>query len=124
MIRQLRPFVVFLLTIPAVSGNNAVSQSQQSEISVRSMADWKIVLPAQAIPSEGYAAEELQKFFAEATGLRLPITSEAQKSDGGHLYVGTGKMMKASRVGFDTSEFGPEDLRVVVGKSAIAIAGP
>jgi len=92
-------------------------------IRVEAMADWEIVLPPDAIPSEEYAAEELQKFFEQATGLLLPITKEPRKTKGGHIYVGASEAMKASKVGFDTNEFGPEDLRVVVGDSAIAIAG-
>jgi len=86
------------------------------------MSDWKIVVPVQAIPSEGYAAQELQTFFEEATGIRLPVSTEPGEAVG-CIYVGPGREMKASLVGFDTSEFGPEDLRVVVGKSSIAIAG-
>ncbi len=122
MIRQFSPFVVSLMIISLVSWSDAVSQSQQSGISIKSMADWRIVVPADAIPSEGYAAEELQKFFEEATGIQLPIMTELGEA-ARCIYVGPGPEMKASVVGFDTSEFGPEDLRVVVGKSSIAIAG-
>jgi hypothetical protein len=86
------------------------------------MTDRKIVVPADAIPSEGYAAEELQKFFEEATGIRLPITTEPGEAVK-CIYVGPGRVMKASVVGFDASEFGPEELRVVVGRSSVAIAG-
>ena len=122
MIRQLWLFVVCLLIIPAAFGYEAVSQSQQNGISIRSMADWKIVVPADAIPSEAYASEELQKFFEEATGFRLPIATDPGDTVG-CIYVGPGLAMEGSVVGFDTSQFGPEDLRVVVGESAIAIAG-
>lgn len=111
-----------MLIVLIVSACDAASQSRQSGNPIRSMTDWKIVVPADAIPSEGYAAEELQKFFEEATGIRLPITTEPSEAVR-CIYVGPGREMKASVVGFDTSEFGPEELRVVVGKSSIAIAG-
>ena len=122
MTRQLAFFVAFLLIIPVVSGNDAVSQSQSSRISIRSMADWKIVASTHAIPSEEYAAEELQAFFEQATGIRLPITTGPGQTVG-CVYVGPSRAMADSAVGFDTSEFGPEELRVVVGKSSIVIAG-
>lgn len=122
MIRQLTFLLVFLAIISAASGNDAVSQNQRGGIPIRSMADWKIVVPAEAIPSEAYAAEELQRFFEQATGIGLPITA-APGDTLGCIYVGQGRAMETSPVGFDTSEFGPEDLRVVVGQSSIGIAG-
>ena len=111
-----------LLIVLIVCACDAASQSRQTGIPIRSMTDWKIVVPAHAIPSEGYAAEELQTFFEEATGIRLPITTEPGEAVK-CIYVGPGRVMKASVVGFDTTEFGPEALRVVVGKSSIGIAG-
>ena len=90
---------------------------------MRDMRDWTIVLPADAIDSETYAAEELRTFFEQATGIELPITDGTTKSARGRIFVGAGEAMRASAVGFDTAGFGPEDLRIVVGKRAIAIAG-
>lgn len=37
-----------------------------------------IVLPAQASPAQAHAAEELQKFTAELTGVRLPIAPDSE----------------------------------------------
>jgi hypothetical protein len=87
------------------------------------MRDWTIILPADAIESEQYAAEELRTFFEQATGIALPITNETSAVTGGRIFVGAGEAMRASAVGFDTAGMGSDDLRVVVGKRAIAIAG-
>jgi len=78
-------------------------------VRVGALHDWKIVLPANAIPSEEYAAEELQTFSEEAAGLDLPIAREVQEDDRGHISVGCGNAMKAAKVGFDTTDFGPEE---------------
>ena len=92
-------------------------------IPAESMRDWTIVVSADAIESEKYAAEELRTFFEQATGIALPIANETAAADGGRIFVGTGEEMRASAVGFDTAGLGPDDLRIVVGKRAIAIAG-
>ena len=50
--------------------------AQQSEgVDLATMQGWDIVVSADAIPSEKYAAEEFQNFFAEACGVRLPIVT-------------------------------------------------
>ena len=122
LMRLLTLAILALLGVFGASASGAISRDQATRISIGAMADWKIVIPVDAIPSEGYAAEELQKFFEKATGIRLPIATEPGEA-GKCIYVGPSRAMEVSIVGFDTSEFGPEDLRVVVGKSCIAIAG-
>ena len=41
-------------------------------------AEYSIVLPEKASPSQKYAAEELRDFTEKATGVRLPIVTDAQ----------------------------------------------
>jgi hypothetical protein len=115
--------LVALLDVSRATESSVISQSQAKGISIEAMADWKIMLSEQAIPSEEYAATELQSLFDEASGLWLSITNDPNSSSSGCIYVGPSRMMEASIVGFDTSEFGAEELRVVVGETAIAIAG-
>jgi hypothetical protein len=86
------------------------------------MVDWDIVVAEDAIPSEIYAAEELRDHMARATGVRLPIVTEAERPDR-HVFVGASPAMQASTVGFRTDEFGPEDLRIIIRDANIAIAG-
>ena len=48
-----------------------------------------IILPAQPLPVETYAADELQYHIEAATGARLAIISEKDgQSAGGHVYLG------------------------------------
>ncbi|MBQ2631035.1 MAG: hypothetical protein IJG13_15275, partial [Kiritimatiellae bacterium] len=41
-------------------------------------AEYSIVVPEKASPSQTYAAEELRDFMEKATGVRLPIVTDAQ----------------------------------------------
>ncbi|MCH2115697.1 MAG: hypothetical protein MK171_12400, partial [Pirellulales bacterium] len=45
----------------------------QAGVDLARLSGWDIVLGASAIPSEQYAAEEFQRLFKQASGIRLPI---------------------------------------------------
>ena len=77
---------------------------------------------ADAIPSERYAAEELQRILAEATGQRLEVVQNVSRP-ANHIFVGPSEPMRTSPGGFDVKHFGPEDLRIVIYSGRIAIAG-
>ena len=91
-------------------------------VDLAAMQDWDIVTANDAIPSEVYAAKEFQKFFAEASGVKLPIVTAADRPDG-HVFIGLGEALRSSNVGFATDEMGDEDLRIIVRDGNIAIAG-
>ena len=91
-------------------------------VDLASMQGWDIVVAADALPSEVYAAERFQSLFVRASGIKLPIVKTTNRPDR-HVFIGVGKAMRTSAVGFDVSEFGPGDLRIVVRGNSIAIAG-
>lgn len=80
-----------------------------------------IILLGDAISSEKYAVGKFQFFFEQATGFLLPIFSETRKENDCCIFVGIGDAMKRSQLRFDTTDFGTENLRVVVGESVIMI---
>ena len=86
------------------------------------LSGWDIVVADDAIASEIYAAEEFQEFFSQASGVKLPIVHKIERWDK-HVFVGPGKLMQASPVGFGVENLGPEDLQIVVRDDNIAIAG-
>jgi len=91
-------------------------------VDLADMAGWDIVLGADAIASEAYAAAEFQKHFAAAAGITLPIVNDVS-SLRRHVLIGSGKALRASSVSFDTDKMGDEDLRIVIRDDLIAIAG-
>ena len=97
--------------------------AQQSEgVNLAAMQGWDIVVSADAIPSEKYAAEEFQEFFAEASGIRLSIVTSVDRPDR-HIFIGPGESLHSSPIGFGVNDLGGEDLRIVVRNGNIAIAG-
>ena len=80
------------------------------------MHGWDIVVGDDATPAERYAAEEFRDYVDRATGVRLPVTGDAQGS-GGHVLIGP------AAAGRDPAAFGPEDLLISVDEGCIAICG-
>lgn len=91
-------------------------------VDLSNLQGWDIVIDGDASPSENHAAHELQHHLQLATGIRLPIVDKVSRPDR-HVFVGPGRAMRDSAVGFSTEKSGPEDLRIVVRDENMAIAG-
>jgi len=91
-------------------------------VNLATISNWDIVVSKNAIPSERYAAEEFQTFFAQAGGGRLPILETSDHPDR-HIFIGQSELMLKSNVGFTVDGFDEEDLRIVIRDNNIAIAG-
>ncbi len=91
-------------------------------VDLAKLSGWDIVVPADALPSEAYAAEEFRSIFAQATGIDLPVVASPDRADR-HVLIGPSKSLAESFPGFDLAAMGPEDLRILVQDNLIAIAG-
>ena len=74
-------------------------------VDVARLSGWDIVLAADALPSERYAAEEFQRLFARASGIELPIVTVVARTDR-HVFIGPGEAMRSRGVGFSVDDFG------------------
>ena len=109
---------VLLISLVAAPATVAVPTG----VDLARLDGWKIVVAPDAIASEAYAAEEFRDHLVRAGGPTLLIVREIS-STGRYIYIGPSKSLQASDVGFDVSDFGPDDLRIVVRDEQIAIAG-
>ena len=91
-------------------------------VDLSKLSGWDVVVSADALPSEAYAAEEFQRILAEASGVELPIVTSTDRPDR-HILIGDGPRLKDSQLGFDCAAMQPEELRIVVRDNLIAIAG-
>lgn len=103
-------------------GAAAAWGAEPQGVDLAALQGWDIIMSAEAIPSEAYAAEELQQFLGQAIGQSLPIRHEAEGPTH-HIFVGESPAMRAANVGFATAEMGEEDTRVVIRDGNIALAG-
>lgn len=119
-------WLLIMTTFAVVGGLTPFGQPAHAEnpsgVDLAQLDGWDIVVPNDGIATEVYAAEEFQRFFAEAGGIRLPIVHRIDRPKR-HVLIGPGEVMRGSDVGFAVDDMGPEDLRIVVREGNIAIAG-
>ncbi len=85
-------------------------------VPVDTLKTWTIVVAADALPSEAYAAEEFRALFKQALGVELPISHDATVAE------------KTVRIGPAVSDnpsalFGEEELLIQVRENRITITG-
>jgi hypothetical protein len=112
-----------LLSVVWILGAAAPGASAREQgVDLASLSGWDIVVASDAIPSERYAAEELQRILAEATGQRLELVEKVSRP-ANHIFVGPNESLRTSPGGVDVKYFGPEDLRIIIHSGRIVIAG-
>lgn len=84
---------------------------------------FQIVLPQQASPSTQYAAEELQRFLEQITGVRLPIVTDAAPAGPHEIVLGPGARPKALGITIDLASLGPEGYVLRTAGPHLVIAG-
>ncbi len=112
------PTAVILLSIIFAAESTNAGHS----IDLAALDGWDIVVGKHATVTEQYAAKELQEALQHVTGVTLPVQKHFSRPDR-HFFVGPSLSMQNASVGFKTEGFGEEELRIVVGKRNIAIAG-
>ncbi|HVT28062.1 MAG TPA: DUF4838 domain-containing protein [Lacipirellulaceae bacterium] len=109
-----------VLALLFVSNAHAI----ESGVNLAHIKEWNIIVASDAIPSEKYAAEELQSFLEQATGAHLKITNTAPpKASPHHFYIGVRAAAEKAFPGLKAETFGPEDLRIVIRNGNVAIVG-
>ncbi len=102
----------------------ANASAHSSSVDLAHLNGWDIIVAKDAIPSEQYAAQELQTFLEQATGTHVEITQTApKKTSSHHFYVGNGPAADELIPDLKTEDFGPEDLRIVIRDGAVVIVG-
>ena len=90
----------------------------ESRLELAAMKEAPIVLPADAIASEKYAAEEFQRLWKMVAGQDLAISTSP--ASGPCIWIGPNA---AAAVPVRTDDLGEEGLRISIAPNGIAIAG-
>ena len=62
---------------------------------------YRIVISSAAIPSERYAAEELQRYLERMSGVQLPITTDQEALGSHEILLGDNAHLGALRLEID-----------------------
>jgi hypothetical protein len=86
-------------------------------------SDYKIVIPSQSIPSEKYAAEELQAYLEKMTGAKLPIITDAETSSRHEIVLGETSRPGIAKAKAKYGGYGTDGFRLATEGSRLFITG-
>ncbi|MHC4661065.1 MAG: DUF4838 domain-containing protein [Planctomycetota bacterium] len=87
-------------------------------------SEFKIIVPEEAPPSTKYAAEELRKFIAQITDVKLPVATENADTGGGpKIILGKSSCLEALGIDLANSSFGDEGYMIRTAGKHLVIAG-
>lgn len=84
---------------------------------------YQIVIPAESIPSERYAAEELQAYLQKISGARLPIVSDSAAPASREILLGNNAHLRNAKTTIDFEKLGPDGFALRTDKRRLVIAG-
>lgn len=90
------------------------------------VTDYSIVIPADSNAVINIAAEELQNFFKEATGIELPIINDSGISyseNVKYLSIGDNRLLKSAGITIDKEKLGSDGLRITTKGNSIFMFG-
>ena len=82
-----------------------------------------IVVAKDAIPSERYAAEELQRYLEKMTAVKVPIVDDTAPAGNHELLVGESARTQALGVRIDPAKVGTDGFLLRTRGSQVIIAG-
>lgn len=82
-----------------------------------------IVIASNALPSERYAAQELQHYLEAVTSMKLPIVEDSLRPVSREILVGDSAHLRALHLKLDINKLGPEGFALRTVKNKLIIAG-
>ena len=101
----------------------AVSAPAAITIAEKGKSQYHIVLPAGAIPSERYAAEELQRYVEKMSGAKFPIVTDADAPISHEILLGDSARLGKLRSKLDFAKLGPDGFVLRTQGNRLIIAG-
>ena len=100
-----------------VSGLSAATLIDQGK------SRYRIVVSAVAIPSERYAAEELQRYLERMSGARLPIVTDAEPMESREILLGDNTRLRKLKWNIDFHKLGTDGFALRTDGKRLIIAG-
>ncbi|MEM3570195.1 MAG: DUF4838 domain-containing protein, partial [Candidatus Jordarchaeales archaeon] len=97
--------------------------SQRIVLADEGKSPYRIIIPADAIPSEHYAAEELQKYFERISSVKLPIATDDQPMASHEILLGDNKHLRSLGLQVDLSKLGSEGFLIKTFNNHLVIVG-
>jgi Domain of unknown function (DUF4838)/Glycosyl hydrolase family 67 N-terminus len=86
-------------------------------------SDYRIVIPANAIPSERYAAEELRHYLERMGGAKLPIVTDTEPAQSNEILLGDNAHLRKLQPTLDLEKVGTDGFVLRTEPGHLVIAG-
>ncbi|HEY5914335.1 MAG TPA: DUF4838 domain-containing protein [Verrucomicrobiae bacterium] len=107
----------------AVFLGSVIHLSSAVTLADRGKSAYRIVIPADAIPSERYAAAELQRYLERITGARLPIGKDSEASSSREILLGDNAHLRKLKSPIDYAALGTDGFVLRTEGNRLIIAG-
>lgn len=94
-----------------------------STVASKGISDWKIVIASDAIPSERYAAEELQRHLEKIGGAKLAITTDDMPATQHEIILGDNAHLRKLDAAIDFKSLGTDGFVLRSRGNRVVIAG-
>ncbi|HTL55074.1 MAG TPA: hypothetical protein VL361_05310, partial [Candidatus Limnocylindrales bacterium] len=94
--------------IAAVLLLNSTSDAAPLTLSAKGASNYQIVIATNAIPSERYAAEELQRYLEKITGGKFPMITDGEAIRGREILLGDNGHLRKLGLKIDCGQLGQE----------------
>jgi hypothetical protein len=108
------------LALTLMLGANAPAELT---LAANGQSRYRIVLPAQAIPSERYAADELQRYLEWISGAKLPIVTDAEPPQSCEILLGDNAHLRRLRLRVNANVLGTDGFALRTRGRSLIIAG-
>ena len=92
-------------------------------LAAKGESQYRIIVPAEAIPAERYAAEELQRYLEKMSGAKLPIVTDAEPPTAHEILLGNNTHLAQLRPTLDFTQLGPDGFVLRVEGNRVVIGG-
>ena len=89
----------------------------------RGKSRYRIVVADNAVPSERYAAEELQRYLERLSGAKLPIVSDAESIQSREILLGDNAHLRKLKPDIDFNRLGTDGFTLRTDGNRLIIAG-
>ncbi|HZV35577.1 MAG TPA: DUF4838 domain-containing protein [Verrucomicrobiae bacterium] len=113
-----------LIIAGAVCLSGGLSSSQGAlTLADHGKTRYQIVISTNALPSERYAAEELQRYLKKISGVTLPIANDAQRPASREIILGDNAHLRRLGTNYDLSALGTDGFILRTDRNRLVIAG-
>src|SRR5256886_3445397 len=97
--------------------------SGATTIAEKAGSRYRIIVAANAIPSERYAAEELQRYLERMSSARLPIVTDTEAMESREVLLGDNAHLRKLKLNIDFRRLGTDGFALRTDGKRLIIAG-